>query len=272
MPPDPATARTFPGVESLATPTDELIAERDGPVVWLTFNRPEKHNAMSGEMMRGLGELAVDWGADSEIRVVVLQGAGERAFISGADIGQLDNGIDDGRSTGNRPAMFPIAKPVIAMIQGYCIGGGLAMAMEADLRIATPDSVFAIPAGRLGVAYPNDAVDRLVAMVGATHASHLLLTAERIDAPRALTIGLLNEVVERDRLRERAAELAALIAGNAPLSMTAAKLSILASIGGGQDADRRRAEQAARDCWLSDDFAEGRRAFAEKRPPKWSGR
>jgi enoyl-CoA hydratase len=258
-------------MQAVPTSTSDLIAQRDGHVAWLTFNRPEKHNALSAEMFAGLNQLAEMWNADPDVRVVVLQGAGHKSFTAGADITQLDNGIDHGRSTGNRPMMCRITKPVIAMIQGYCIGGGLAMAMEADLRVASPDAVFGIPAGRLGVAYPQDAVDRLVSMVGASHASHLLLTAERIGAARALTIGLINEVVPADQLRARVTTLANAVATNAPLSMIAAKLSIQSSLRGGQASDLAAAEQAARDCWASADFAEGRQAFANKRPPNWLG-
>jgi enoyl-CoA hydratase len=258
-------------MEGVATSTNDLIAQRDGHVAWLTFNRPEKHNALSAEMFAGLSQLTETWNADAEVRVVVMQGAGHAAFCSGADIGRLDNGIDHGRSTGNRPMMFRMSKPVIAMIQGFCIGGGLALAMEADLRVASPDAVFGIPAGRLGVAYPQDAVDRLVAMVGATHASHLLLTAERINAAQALAIGLINEIVPANELRARVTAHAQAVAANAPLSMIAAKLSIQSSLRGGQPGDRDAAEQAARNCWASDDFAEGRQAFAQKRPPNWVG-
>jgi enoyl-CoA hydratase len=258
-------------MQAVPTSTSELIAQREGHVAWLSFNRPEKHNALSAEMFAGLNQLAEMWNADHDVRVVVLQGAGQKSFTSGADITQLDNGIDHGRSTGNRPMMCRITKPVIGMIQGYCMGGGLAIAMESDLRIASPDAIFGIPAGRLGVAYPQDAVDRLVAMVGASHASHLLLTAERIDAAQALAIGLINEVVPADQLVARVTALANAVATNAPLSMIAAKLSIQSSLRGGQPADRAAAEQAARDCWASADFAEGRQAFAERRPPNWLG-
>jgi enoyl-CoA hydratase len=250
----------------------ELLVDRRGHVVHIVINRPARHNALSGQVMVELERLAGELSADPEVRVVVLSGAGRKAFVSGADIAQLDNGIDGGRSTGNRPSMFQAAMPVIAMIQGYCIGGGLALALEADLRIASSDAVFAIPAGRLGVAYPNDAVERLVGLVGAGEASRLLLTGERITAERALRIGLINEVVERDQLEDRVDSVAASIAANAPLSMRAAKASVLAAVRGGRAAESAAAESLAAVCWSSNDFAEGRAAFAEKRSPVWTGR
>jgi enoyl-CoA hydratase len=255
------------------TSNDELLIEhRSEHVVHVIVNRPERHNALSANVMMGLSQQAIELSDDPEVCVVVLRGAGVKAFVSGADIGELGAGIDGGRSTGNRPSMFAAAMPVIAMIQGYCIGGGLALALEADLRIASDDATFGIPAGRLGIAYPNDAVERLVALVGAGEASKLLLTAERIGAQRALEIGLVNEVVPRGDLEARVDALSVAIAANAPLSMRAAKASVLAAIRGGRSEELRAAEHLAQVCWLSSDFAEGRNAFAEKRQPNWTGR
>lgn len=222
--------------------------------------------------MAGLAQSAREFNDDPDVRVVVLSGAGSKAFVSGADIAELGNGIDGGRSTGNRPSMFPAAMPVVAMIQGYCIGGGLALALEADLRIASDDATFGIPAGRLGIAYPNDAVERLVGLVGSGEASRILLTGERIGAERALAIGLVNEVVPRSDLESRVETLTELMAANAPLSMRAAKASVLAAVRGGRVAELAAAEELAKICWASADFAEGRAAFAEKRPPNWTGR
>lgn len=252
--------------------TSELVVEhRSEHVVHVMVNRPERHNALSANVMSALSARASELSDDPAIRVVVLRGAGTKAFVSGADIGELGAGIDGGRSTGNRPSMFAAAMPVIAMIQGYCIGGGLALALEADLRIASDDATFGIPAGRLGIAYPNDAVERLVALIGSGAASRLLLTGERIGAERALELGLINELVPRAELESRVDLLADTIVANAPLSMRAAKASVLAAVRGGRADELQRAEQLARVCWLSADFAEGRAAFAEKRQPEWTG-
>lgn len=251
----------------------ELLIERRGAhVVHVVVNRPDRHNALSSVVLSGLNRSALQFNEDREIRVVVLSGAGTKAFVSGVDISELGHGIDGDRSSGNRPSMFPATMPVIAMIQGYCIGGGLALALEADLRIASEDAAFAIPAGRLGIAYPNDAVERLVGLIGSGEASRLLLTGERIGARQALAIGLVNEVVHRSELESRVNELANTLAGNAPLSMRAAKASVRAAIRGGRPDELAAAEDMARVCWQSADFAEGRAAFAEKRPPDWKGR
>ncbi len=236
------------------------------------INRPERHNALSATVLSELGRLAIEFNDDTGVRVVVLSGSGSKAFVSGADITELGTAIDGGRSAGRRPSMFPATAPVIAMIQGYCIGGGLALALEADLRIASEDATFGIPAGRLGIAYPNEAVERLVGLIGAGEASRLLLTGERIGAERALALGLVNEVVPRTNLDTKVRALANSLAENAPLSLKAAKASVLAAIRGGRDEDRLAAEELARQCWQSADFIEGRAAFAEKRSPSWTGR
>ena len=268
--PDPKTTLTPPTAEPLNA--ELLVEHRSDHVVQVIVNRPERHNALSANVLSALSQRAAEFNENRAIRVVVLRGAGSKAFVSGADIGELGAGIDGGRSTGNRPSMFAAAMPVIAMIQGYCIGGGLALALEADLRIASDDATFGIPAGRLGIAYPNDAVERLVALIGSGEASRLLLTGERIGAERALALGLVNEVVPRDELEVRVDGLADTIAANAPLSMRAAKASVLTAIRAGRADEQRAAEDLARECWLSADFAEGRAAFAEKRSPNWTGR
>jgi enoyl-CoA hydratase len=270
--PDPTSTPPTATATAEALNSELLVERRSEHVVHVIVNRPERHNALSANVMSALSQHAIGLSEDPAIRVVVLSGAGAKAFVSGADIGELGEGIDGGRSTGNRPSMFGAAMPVIAMIQGYCIGGGLALALEADLRIASDDATFGIPAGRLGIAYPNDAVERLVALIGVGEASRLLLTGERIGAERALALGLVNEVVPRAELESRVDSLADTIAANAPLSMRAAKASVLAAVRGGRADELRAAEQLARVCWLSSDFAEGRAAFAQKRPPVWTGR
>jgi enoyl-CoA hydratase len=252
----------------LPTSTNQVLAHVDGFVGWLTMNRPERHNALSNELLDGLSRLLTRWETDPTIRVVILRGAGDRSFVSGADIAELVSGAPA------NSAMVTTTKPVIAMIQGYCIGGGLALAVEADLRIASNDSEFGIPAGRLGVAYPVEAVARLVGLIGTGQSSRLLLTAQRIDATEAQRIGLIHEVTTRDRLESRVRELANAIGENAPLTMQASKLAI-ASAGSTESSGsatlRVAADEAAARCWSSTDFVEGRTAFSEKRTPRWSG-
>lgn len=259
-------------VQTVPTSTDHVLAAVDGHVGWVTLNRPDKHNALSPEMLRGLATLLRAWDEDPDLRVVVIRGAGDRAFVSGADIGQLGAGIDGPGGASTHHGMVPITKPVISMIRGFCIGGGLGLALETDLRIAAADAVFGIPAGRLGVAYPLDAIERLSALVGSGEASRLLLTAERIDAAGAARIGLVHEVVAVGELEARVRALAATVAGLAPLTMRASKLGILSAVRGGRTPHRDAADQAAAACWASEDFAEGRAAFAAKRAPEWHGR
>lgn len=259
-------------VITVATSTDQVLAATSAGVGWITLNRPDKHNALSAEMMAGLTELVARWDVDPEVRVIVVRGAGDRAFVSGADIGQFGTGVDAAPERRHPNGMLPTAKPVIAMIQGYCIGAGLSVALSADLRVASSDATFAIPAGRLGLAYPVDDLERLVALVGSGEASRLMLTAERFDAAHGLRVGLVHEVVEHADLEARVAALADTVATLAPLTMRASKLAIMSAVRGGRSPYREAADAAAARCWASDDFAEGLAAFAEKRPPTWSGR
>ena len=241
-------------------------------VGWITLNRPEKRNAISDEMFAALSSLTDGWAGDDEVRVVVIRGAGDQAFASGADMGELDSSTAGSPPPGARKGFsLQINKPLIAMVHGFCIGGGLMVAMEADIRIASDDAVFAIPAGPLGAGYPLVGVQRLVALVGPAHASTIMFTGDRFDARRALELGLVNEVVPRSELEARVTALASRIAANAPLSLAAAKAVINATIGtpGATFGDAQALIDA---CWESEDFREGRRAFAEKRTPGFRGR
>ncbi|MBN9508592.1 MAG: enoyl-CoA hydratase/isomerase family protein [Alphaproteobacteria bacterium] len=250
-----------------------ILAESAEGIGLLTFNQPEKHNAMSIAMWTGLGE-ALDWfAADSALRVLVVTGAGERAFVSGADIGEFDANRADAaaqaeyerRTAAGRMRLAAFPRPVIARIRGYCLGGGVAVALAADLRIAGEGAVFGIPAARLGVAYGADLVRALVDVVGPAQAKFLLYSGQRIDAAEAARIGLVNRVVADAALAETVESLARAIAANAPLSIRAAKLAIAA-----EDPDAIAAAIAA--CFDSADYREGRAAFAAKRPPRFQGR
>jgi enoyl-CoA hydratase len=258
--------------------TDKIIARSEGGVATLTFNNPEKHNALSLEMWAGLGEALDALDADPAVRVIVLKGAGGKAFISGADISQFE----ERRSTASKAADYSAItdkawsalagtpKPVIAAIEGFCIGGGLAVAMKADIRIATRNSVFGVPAARLGIAYPTGAIRDLVNLVGPSKAKWILFTGRQVDAATAHRIGLVNEVVEPEKLDEAIRALTATLIENAPLSMRASKATVdqiaRARI------DPKRIAELSTDCIESADFAEGRRAFMEKRKPRFTGR
>jgi len=258
--------------------TDKIIATSEGGVGWLIFNNPEKRNALSLEMWAGIGDALEAFDADANVRAIVLKGAGGRAFISGADISQFE----ERRSTASKAADYSAItdrawlalarspKPVIAAIEGFCIGGGLAVAMKADIRIATTNSVFGVPAARLGIAYPTESIRDLVNLVGPSEAKWILLTCRQIDAAAALRIGLINQVVEEGALDDAVAALTATLSENAPLSMRASKATVDQLARGKVDTEKLAGLSTA--CIESADFAEGRKAFMEKRKPRFTGK
>jgi enoyl-CoA hydratase len=244
---------------------DQLGVEVDGAVAWLTFDNVARRNALTIAMCRSLLAELERIEANPEIHVVVLRGAGDEAFMSGADIAEQDDPEATKAITAWYAALAALTKPVLAMIHGFCLGGGLATALEADLRLAAEGSLFGIPAARLGVGYPYDGVQRLVGLVGPAVAADILYTGRRLTAEEALRAGLVQELHPPGALRERVAQLAATIAGNAPLTIRAAKAAIR-----GDDPDE--VARLVEVCRASDDLAEGRRAFFEKRPPRFTGR
>lgn len=260
--------------------TENVLAEKLGAVGRLTFNNPERHNAMSLEMWEAVSDILADFAADPDIRVVVLTGAGGKAFVSGADISKFE---DERASTeavarytrateGAAESLSTIAKPTIAMIAGYCIGGGVAVALSCDLRICSDDSRFAIPAARLGIGYGYAHLRRLVDQVGPAYAKEILFTARRFDASEALAMGLVNRVVPSDRLEATVAEYTDSIAENAPLSLAAAKAVIGEILKDPAKRDLEACDRLVQGCFDSDDYVEGRRAFMEKRKPRFGGR
>jgi enoyl-CoA hydratase/carnithine racemase len=258
----------------------KMLANRRDGVGVVTFNQPEKRNAISVEMWNGLGEILDAFKEDEQLRIVVLTGAGTRAFVSGADISQFEQrraNADaqrqyDEQTSAGRHKLQHFPKPTIAMIRGYCLGGGLAIAMQADLRIASEDSQFGIPAARLGLAYGFEGLRRLVSLVGQANARMLMYTAERISAAEALRIGLINRVVPAESLEDTVFDLARTIATNAPLSIKASKLAIDQVLLDPQARDLKALTEATAACFDSDDFKEGRAAFLEKRTPAFRGR
>ncbi|HTN12839.1 MAG TPA: enoyl-CoA hydratase [Acetobacteraceae bacterium] len=258
----------------------KMLAEIEDGVGLITFNQPEKRNAMSVGMWHGLTEILGEFEADPGVRVVILTGAGPKAFVSGADISQFAaNRADasaqkqyDALTSAGRAKLAAFPKPVIARIRGYCLGGGLGIAMQADLRIAAEDSQFGIPAARLGIAYGWDMVSRLVSLVGQAHARTMLYTGERLDSAEAGRIGLVNRVVPDADLNETVLAMARTIADNAPLSVAASKLSINQTIRPESERDLAAVNAAVAACFDSADYTEGRTAFMEKRRPKFTGR
>ncbi len=258
----------------------KMLAEIDDGIGLITFNQPEKRNAMSVNMWHGLTAILDDFAADDGVRAIVMTGAGTKAFVSGADISQFEQQRADGNAqleydrltSAGRSKLAAYPKPVIARIRGFCLGGGLGIAMQADIRIAAVDSEFGIPAAKLGIAYGFDMVSKLVALVGSAHARTMLFTGNRIDAVEAGRIGLVNQVVSDEDLNETVYNLARTIADNAPLSVRAMKQVVNGAIQPESQRDMAAINAAVLGCFDSADYREGRTAFMEKRKPKWLGR
>jgi enoyl-CoA hydratase/carnithine racemase len=260
--------------------TDKMLASVEEGIGWITFNNPARRNAISLEMWEGLGNILESFQHDSNVRVVIMKGAGDKAFVSGADISEFDSkrgNAEQKKRYGEISAnanrwLGKLDKPLIAMIQGFCIGGGLATALSADVRIATEDSTFGIPAAKLGLGYDYGGLKVLCDLVGPSRAKDIMFTARFLDAEEALRIGLVNFVVTRDELEQKTRDYAALIAGNAPLTVKAAKAAVNEAM---KDADKRDLagiNAMVNTCFDSEDYKEGRRAFMEKRKPHFEAK
>jgi enoyl-CoA hydratase/carnithine racemase len=257
--------------------TDTVVCERDGPVATLTFFHPEALNAMTWGMYEALFHHCEQLDADRSIRVVVVQGAGDRAFVAGTDITQFRTftTAEDGvryeqnldRYVG---ALEALSKPTIAKIRGYAVGGGASLALACDLRIATPAIKFGIPIARtLGNCLSARTLSRIVELVGPSRAKQLLYTAELLEAPTCLSFGIVNEVVEDASIDDRVGRLAEQICGHAPLTLQATKRTISRLL---EEQRPQADEESVRMVYGSHDFHEGVEAFVQKRKPVWEGR
>jgi enoyl-CoA hydratase len=257
----------------------KMLADVEAGIGVITFNQPDKRNAMSVEMWIGLAEILERFAADAAVKVVVLTGAGRKAFVSGADISQFDQlrgdadaqqDYDRMTATG-RAALAAFVKPMIAEIRGFCLGGGLNIAMQADIRIAAQDAQFGAPAAKIGNVYGLEMARKLVSLIGPAQARLLLYTGDRIDAAEAGRIGLVNRVVAEDLLTDTVKEIARAIASTAPLSVLAHKVVINEAVRDAGERDMQLLQTALKACLDSDDYREGRSAFMEKRPPRFVG-
>jgi enoyl-CoA hydratase/carnithine racemase len=256
-----------------------LLSVADG-IGLITFNNPEKRNAMSLEMWQGLVSALVELRDDPDVRVVIMAGAGARAFVSGADVSQFEKTRHNAeaseeysrRSAGQGAILAEYPKPTIACIRGFCLGGGLQVAMLADIRIAGDSSEFGFPAAKLGLAYGYNDLNRLVSLVGPSWAKLLMYTGMRIDSAEALRIGVIDRVVPDADLWNATTKIARTISGNAPLAIEAAKITITQVMKDPGIRDMDAIKDIAAACMDSDDFREGRQAFMEKRMPHFTGR
>lgn len=259
--------------------TDKMIALKDGHIGWMIFNNPERRNAISYEMRVAALSILNDFESDPSVRVIVMKGAGDKSFVSGSDISQFDKRMSDpdvqaaAVDIGERlhARYEALTKPLIAMVQGYCLGAGLSTALQADLCVAADNAVFGIPAARLGLAYNFQGTKRLVELIGPARTKEMLFTARRYSASEALAMGLVTQVTPHSQLESDVKKLADSIVENAPLSVRAAKAMVKEGLKARTDQDVALCERIAADCLKSEDHAEGRKAFMEKRQPRFVG-
>lgn len=249
-------------------------------VGWLVFDNPERMNAMNLQMWQQASHALEQHANDPALRVLVMRGAGHRAFVSGADISQFDKERNNAQASARyseisdhaRRMMSQFPKPLIAMIQGYCFGAGVDIALRADVRLAADNAVFCIPAAKLGLAYGFESVQLLTQLVGPAVAKDMLFSGRRLTAQEALRVGLINQVVPAQELEHSVQQYASEMANNAPLSIQSAKLSVNQSLLAPEARDLASVRQAIDRCFDSQDYAEGRQAFAQKRPPHFQNR
>ncbi len=267
-------------MDGLNLATDKMLASVEDGVGTMTYNHPERRNAVNHEMRLAIIEILSTFARDPDVRVVVVTGAGGKAFVSGADVSEFDSK----RSTPEQIAEYNevsrragaawalVEKPIIAMIRGYCLGGGLGIALNADIWIATEGSVFGIPAARLGLGFAFGGVTELVNLVGQASAAEILYTGDRYSAADALRMGLVNRVVADDALERTVHDMSATIARNAPLTVRSLAVSLGEAVKDPADRDLAKIAELYDACMASEDYVEGRRAFMEKREPVFTGR
>ena len=264
----------------METLTDKIIAKKDNHIGWLVFNNPARRNAVSLEMWQEVPRVLDAYAADPEIRVIILKGEGDKAFVAGADISQFkekrsspESVMEYNTAADNATkALQECAKPTIAMIRGYCIGGGTAIAVGCDIRIAADDARFAVPAAKLGLGYRYTGVKRLTDIVGPSFTAEIFFTARQFSAQEALQMNLVNRVVAAADLEKYTLDYAEAIGNNAPLTLASVKRSIIEYLRNPDERDLALCQKMVDDCYASDDYQEGQTAFMEKRKPVFKGR
>jgi enoyl-CoA hydratase/carnithine racemase len=267
-------------IETIELPTERMIARIEGAVGWMIFNNPARRNAVSLDMWAAVPTIMDRFEADQAVRVIVLRGEGEKAFVAGADISQFEQERSSPETIAHYHATSREAglrlerteKPTIAMIRGFCIGGGVGLAAGCDLRIAAEDARFGIPAARLGLGYGAEGVQRLMNLVGPAYTREIFYTARQFTAAEAEAMGFVNRVVPVAELEAYVRSYCDMIAGNAPLTLKALKRTVAELSRPTGVADRALCEELVRACFDSEDYVEGRRAFMEKRKPVFKGR
>lgn len=259
--------------------TDKMIAEKDGPIGWITFNNPERRNAVSMAMWEALTDIVRDYENDKAIRVIVLKGAGDLAFVSGADISEFEEKRSSPETTriyneasGKATvALKHVGKPTIAMIRGFCIGGGVSVALSCDMRIAAEGAKFGVPAAKLGLGYEAEGVRKLMDVVGPAFAKEIFFTARQFTAQEAVAMGLVNRLVPDAQLETFVRDCAGTIAANAPLTVASIKTIVGEVLKDESERDMALCQQVVDRCFNSEDYMEGRSAFMAKRKPMFKG-
>ena len=261
------------------TQTDKMLSRKEGRVGYMIFNNPERRNAVSLDMWDAASRIMEDFAKDDDIRAVVITGAGGKAFVSGADISRFESERSNEEAQARYNAtvaaanerIYDFPKPTIAMIRGYCLGGGLGLAVCCDLRIASDNSRFGIPAAKLGVGYGFPGIKRLSDLVGPSFTKEIFYTARQFDAAEALTMGLINRMLPDDALEAYVKDYTDTIAANAPLTVNAVKFIANQAVVDEDKRDLVRCTELVNRCFASKDYIEGRRAFMEKRKPAFTG-